>query len=595
MTRAAMTAVAGVPERHVRKAGAVQAQPGRFDAAGRVSTFDFTHPSLRDSLPGGDLLTVAGRRESVLWYGCVLHQIAHQAHTSLSPFALGDEACLVLEELRVEAALVRERPQDVKYLAVHAVATTPPPAHAARWLLASYAALTLGRADAGVYPAALVQPLRSHLEDALTARTLSGLRQLWQDALTVADHDDAALLKVADAWRRRVGGPPPRTRTGTCFIDPSLLPHAATGEFEDPTRPDLAPHLRDAVGEWAALDLQALFERGLKESAHEARMREVAQQAAVNASHKRDARKARQQADRIKKKYAKELAQADALCDDAGDDGDDGDDTSNSSTGDTVDTGGARTTRASKTVSYRAPDGEDIDFAKGLTRELRRAQFRGAARVTRDSPVPPGRLRGREMVLREVQRLNRQEMTAKPFRVTVTRDNPEPPLTLGLLLDTSGSMSWASSIFGSFAWAAAHAMSAVDGTFTAVTFGGRPKPLVLPGRAPTNVPEHRAGRGREMFVDGVHLVDGLIGLEESKGARVLLVCSDGRYGREETRQAARVVSDLVDAGVHVLWVSASIGQAVVPSGAHPVDAEPYPSLPARLGHALARILRDATV
>lgn len=595
---AGMTAIAGIPAARVRPADAAQSQPGMYQPSHRRSTFELDHPALASpTVPTGSVLSVNGRHQAPVLFGALAHQIAHQVHTGGAPGWRSPgllEVLSVFEELRVEAAHIRERPQDAKYLMVHAVATTPPPAHAARWLLASYAALTLGRVDAGIYPDALVAGVREELRRNLTARSLSGLRQLWQDAINVDDGDGTTLEGIANAWVRRVGGPPPGVRSATCMTFAKNLPARAEGEYEDPYRPDVDANLTAAASALHGHDTAALFAAGVQESAESARLRQARQEAARAESTERAARKARKVAERALAAFPHN-DHDDPDVDESEDDGEEGAAPARDALLAVHDKGGKDRRRGpSKSIAFREPDPDDWALAAGMARTFERAKFRDVARTHHDSHVPPGRLRGREMVMREVQRQNRMTITAKPFRVSKRRRTPEPPLLHGVMVDTSGSMSWASSIFGSFAWASSQAMKNLDGRFAAVTFGGKPKPMVVPGRPPTRVREYRGSGGNERFREGFQLVDGLVRLSDAKeGARVLTVVSDGRYVSDEVAAAETIVAGLRRAGALVLWVSKDVHAALVPAGAVRVEAEPYASLPTRLEHAIAEQLRQA--
>lgn len=542
---------------------------------------------LLDADEGYAIQTDAGRRRAPLWYGAVVHHVAHATHSLTSPGEPWRHGVVarVLDEVHVEAAHVRERPADAKYLCAYALRATLPPANASPPVLSLYATLVLGRVEAGVFPRELVKDMRSELVRRLGKAKVDGIHGMCQDAITATKA--SALDELRLSYVRRFGKPAWPREFGVCSY-PVGADAESPGEFEDPNCPDVPQPLLDVIAQLG----QEPLEEVLEENVDELRDRHRQQSAARVHAKRRERRKAQQRAQREKRKSAQDVVEA-AKARAAEEDAAEGD---ASGDGGPVpempgkDKTGAGSDHDAATGLFSTPTDADRRLARNLAKALKKAQTRDRARERVRTQMPPGRLNGRELLLREVQLGNRQTVTARPFDSIRTRRSPEPPLTCALMMDTSGSMAWAEEITGLFAWAMARATHALDARFVSVTFGGTPRLMSAPGAPPAKIRAYRASGGAERFRAGFELVDGMLRLESSPGARVLIVVSDRAFMPGEMRATDEIVPALVRAGVVVLWVN---NAPCEPDGAIFVDALPLWQLPAKLEDALVEAVRKA--
>lgn len=233
-----------------------------------------------------------------------------------------------------------------------------------------------------------------------------------------------------------------------------------------------------------------------------------------------------------------------------------------------------RRVRARETVhATREPRPAERVLARRVRRALEKAQLPDRATERRDMTTPPGRMRGREAMVGAAQRAQRMPVTAKPFTTRVNRYVPAPPIHLGIMVDISGSMTWATDVMSSVAWAFSHAMARLDGTSAAVTFGHDVTAVTAPGQVPKRVTQIEAeGMGHE-FRKAFSALDGALNLIDGRGARVLVVVSDGEYPEPEVAGAADAVRRLNRAGGIVVWIDAS-GRGQIPDGAVTVQVDP---------------------
>src|SRR5689334_17010897 len=141
---------------------------------------------------------------------------------------------------------------------------------------------------------------------------------------------------------------------------------------------------------------------------------------------------------------------------------------------------------------------------------LRRARFRERAVTTRMAAVR----RAGSTAARPCWALRKAHaaVTARPFRSTVRRRVPEPPVTLGIAIDVSGSMQWAERIMATVAWASAHAVTAVHGRSASVVFGDTVAALAHPGLPPAMVTPFRADAASENLSAAFAALDGALDL-----------------------------------------------------------------------------------
>ncbi|MEU9509302.1 VWA domain-containing protein [Micromonospora sp. NPDC048170] len=191
--------------------------------------------------------------------------------------------------------------------------------------------------------------------------------------------------------------------------------------------------------------------------------------------------------------------------------------------------------------------------ANRLTALLRRARHREPARTREPSSAPPGRLRTRAAVTLAAQRAVGAIPTAQPWQRTVRRPVPDPELTVGILIDASGSMEDFAKPMSSAAWIVAQAATRAGATSATLAYGDRITVLIPPGRRPAKVRDMRADAGTERFVEACAEADRLLHLSTPGTARLLVVVSDGHYVNPDESQAT--ITRLHHAGCAVLWLA----------------------------------------
>lgn len=495
-------------------------------------------------------LTPAGRRKHPHIIGLGAHEAAHARFTRWGDEQMGlleaesasvREVVTLLEEPRIERRYLSVRPHDRGYLRAMSVLVDTSqfgaPDDELReemegegrgwvdgWRAATLCLLTLARGDAGVLEPEDLRAARQTLSLVL-GDTLERLEPLWREALDLEDGDMAGLVDVARRWVDEVGE------------KPRGLVSLVTCPGEAPEEPEFADDLLcddpgvGAVGEGAPDVLSELMETLTEDIGHESQVEADAQEQAEAQAQEREAQRKQQAKDTKDAKKAQEKAQ-EFFGDPKG---------------------------ASKVVSLaedgrRDPTDGERQLAVRLAKEIKRARFRERDRVVTLSEVPPGRLQGREAMLHSAQRAMRMPTTARPFRSRRSRYTEEPPLSVGVMTDTSGSMSAFQGFATAFSWACAQAVQGV-GQSVSVAYDTQVTVLNAPGECPRQpYPLQAAGSG-ENWREAFSIVDGALNLTTGSGARLLFVFSDGEYAPAQATAAERAMQRLGRGGVKVIWFS----------------------------------------
>ncbi|GAB3971349.1 hypothetical protein GCM10029978_046370 [Actinoallomurus acanthiterrae] len=569
--------------------GAGRGAPGCFIPALATIELDGTHLGHN---PG----TCNPRRPSdrerypALW-GVFVHEAAHARHTV---WAVPDgaptahaEAATILEESRIEAAHVRRRPADRRWLRasarqlVLADFTTPPPtappsapgmattptsaipgmpgtpgtgttglaAHGSGtagipqvamtpWQAGRAAALLLARADAEVLDTDEVTALRATITDVIGASRLAALAALWHIAHTTADDDASAMLELGRRW---------------CTIldtDPDAPPPSPEDETEEGEGPESSRPSPLAAAITAALVVIAAdAPPALPPGPDKAKQRQ-------------EEKTARQRAERAAK----------AVFSEAGGDG-------HRDSGETAITG------------TRPPTPAEQGAARQLARHLKAAAHRERVSVTTTSAAPPGRLRMRGALAADAQRAAGATPTAEPFTRTTHRHVPTPPLRVGIACDVSGSMHRFAAPVASAAWILARATAHIaDARSATVIFGNHVRALTHPGRAPAQVTEFSASDGRERFCKAIDALEAAVDLTRPGAARLLVIVSDGLFKGDELPGGQDRITRLTRAGCAVLWLTPDKKENRPMDGAHVVALTDPAQTAVTIGRAAARAL-----
>lgn len=243
----------------------------------------------------------------------------------------------------------------------------------------------------------------------------------------------------------------------------------------------------------------------------------------------------------------------------------------------------------------RKPVPQERVAAVTIAQMLEKAKYRERDAAEIASVVPPGRLRTRAIVQGAALRERGVMADTQPWRRTVRKHTDDPSLSVGVLVDISGSMHAAMEPMATTAWVMSEATRRVQGRCAMVYFGAGVFPTLSPGQSLDDVYVYSAPDHTEKFDKAFRAIDGALNLLNGDGARLLVVVSDGCYTGPETSKAAKWIAECDARGVAVLWlpfsntvsyVNGIVGKSVsvVPGVLNPSEAA------GEIGRAAARAL-----
>lgn len=205
----------------------------------------------------------------------------------------------------------------------------------------------------------------------------------------------------------------------------------------------------------------------------------------------------------------------------------------------------------------REPNDDERRAAVTLARELEKARYRDRWSVDVGSVTPPGRFNPGEAMRRSAAiALHAPSEGYKPFTDRKWEEVDETPLTVGIMSDVSGSMTAVQPAIGSAVWVIANAVYRLSGAkAAALYFGSKITPGLSVGQHPKLVRVFTGRGGREDFDGGFKALDGELNLLNGKGARVLVVASDGHYTPEQRAARDKWTAKCVRSGVAVVWLA----------------------------------------
>ncbi len=203
----------------------------------------------------------------------------------------------------------------------------------------------------------------------------------------------------------------------------------------------------------------------------------------------------------------------------------------------------------------RAPLPAERSAAVRVATLLDKAKYRERDITTVRSETPAGRLRSRAIVQREALKA-KGILGAKvqPFERKVRKHTEEPTLTVGVMVDISGSMGEAMAPMATTAYVMSAAAQRVQAKTAMVYYGNDVFPTLRVGERMTEVKTYSASDGTELFDKAFKALDGSLNLLYGSGARLLVIVSDGIYTTAESAKAQRWMKRCAEEGVAVVWL-----------------------------------------
>ena len=250
---------------------------------------------------------------------------------------------------------------------------------------------------------------------------------------------------------------------------------------------------------------------------------------------------------------------------------------------------------ASRLLERRKPTAGERSAAVLIARLLEKAKYRERDVTQVMSATPGGRLRPKALVQGAALKEKGVRTPIEPWRKNVRKVTEDPTLTVGVLVDISGSMGDAMQPMAVTAWVMSEAVKRVQGKCAMVYYGSDVFATLKAGQHLDEVTVYSAPDGTEKFDKAFQAINGSLNLLDGSGARMLVVVSDGHYTGEETKATRKWVARCEQAGVAVLWLPfdngytaerlvGKYGATVVAGKLNPVEAA------SKIGQACAKAL-----
>lgn len=479
--------------------------------------------------------------------GAIIHEAMHARHTKHFDEALeGEHADYArlpqivkkvienLEETRIEARGVKRWPADRVFLRACALKLVMGDlnleelAAQSKLGMLQIMLLTLARVDAGVLDESDVAAIHELLERELGYELLVACRELWVRAQATGNVGGLSLLQpIAEELVELVKG----TMTEKELHRPTVvILMDGGGEPGGEPAGDREPIPEDAV----IIDLRTRMEAALSEDAEETEV--AAADEAWRQAHAEDmAEEAEARSVKAREDAGFERAGARVFAKGTG-------------------PSSADRTR-SRLVTSRPPTAAERAAAVTVARQLEKARYRDRDTRKVTSKLPPGRLKTRTAVQSVADRRRGALMSAEPWQARRHTRVEDPKLTVGVMVDISGSMGSAMQPMATTAWMLSEATKRVQGTAAMVYFGNSVFPTLQPGQYLPEVKVYSAPDGTEEFMTAATALEGVCPLVRGTGARLLVIASDMCYRPDVTTRSLEWVRRACQAGVGVLIMS----------------------------------------
>jgi hypothetical protein len=218
-------------------------------------------------------------------------------------------------------------------------------------------------------------------------------------------------------------------------------------------------------------------------------------------------------------------------------------------------TGSNGTDSRSSLMEQRDPTGHERASAVKIGQMLEKAKYRERSETIVKSHEPAGKLKSRVLIQNKALESKGVRETAPAWRHKTRKHTDDPTLSIGVMVDISGSMSSAMESMATTAWVLGEAGRRIQAKTAMVYFGSDVFPTLKVGQKLDKVSVWSAPDGTEKFGKAFRALDGALGLTYGTGVRLLVIVSDGHYTGQETQNAKDTARLCKENGVAVLWIT----------------------------------------
>lgn len=217
--------------------------------------------------------------------------------------------------------------------------------------------------------------------------------------------------------------------------------------------------------------------------------------------------------------------------------------------------GSSGTKSRSQLREKRVPKSDERASAVKIAEMLDKAKYRERSVHIRKTQEPLGKLNTRNAVQNSAMKSMGLRGELPAWKSKSRKHTDDPTLSIGVMVDISGSMGSAMDAMATTAWVLGEAGRRIQAKTAMVYFGEDVFATLKVGQKLEEVSVWSAPDGTEVFAKGFSALNGALGLTYSDGVRLLVVVSDGNYTPKETENAKRIVAECEQAGVAVLFIT----------------------------------------
>jgi Mg-chelatase subunit ChlD len=222
----------------------------------------------------------------------------------------------------------------------------------------------------------------------------------------------------------------------------------------------------------------------------------------------------------------------------------------------------------------RPPFPDEVQRARRYANRLRQAITRGTRQI--DKRTPGGRFDGRAYARGRAEHAAGRPISTHPWRITRHVAAPIQEPHVGLIIDTSRSMSGYEYALGPIAWILTDGLRQIGGRCATALFGNSAE-LLADGTRPLQlVPRIRTGGGTAFAGDAIELVSDRLEMTNPRRPRFVYVLSDG--GWADTRAGVERIRWLAEHGVPTIHLSIGIAPLSVECDRITVITDPAQAL-----------------
>ena len=487
----------------------------------------------------GDIRDKATQHEFPMATGILFHEALHARHTGWDTGYLSTQlenieaqAFMLLEESRIEAKGMKERPEFRHFLRTSALEMALEQVNESTlgnlagdiWNTAQLAGLSISRVDSGVLEVADIQDIYNEVVAVLGKELFDELRKVWIEFQSLGVPQVEQAIALAKKWVELLRqadpeGEPQAGSVGNPFEDED---ESGEGEGEGES------------GKGEMSDTMKKLAKTLSQSAMETEMNASdsldQQQTQDKWAEESKARQSEAKKNNERKAQAKEVFHKQH----------------------NQEGGNGSSSRISE---RRQPTGAERASAVQIAKSLEKAKYRERSVHVRKSQLPQGKLIARNLIQNRAVESMGKRGELPTWKSKTRKHTDDPTLRLGVMVDISGSMGSAMSAMGTTAWVMSEAGRRIQAETAMIYYGSGIFPTLKRGQRLHEVSIYTAPDGTEKFGEAFEALDGELGLTFGDGVRILVIVSDGNYTPKQTDWAKQILRECKQNGVAVLWIT----------------------------------------